>query len=169
MIEEHTPKGLGNPVAIVTEPVSELPVAEKLREMLDALGYTGFANFDLKYTGAGTDFKVFEINLRQGRSNMYVTAAGMNIARLVVERTEGGGEVELCEREHFWHHVPRSVAYAYTDDAELRARAKRLDRAGEETSSLWYPPDLRANPLRLLCVAEQLRRQKKKFRKYAKK
>lgn len=76
------PKGLGNHAAIVTEKLSSLPVAEKIRAMLDDIGYTGFANFDLKYTGKPGEFVVFEVNLRQGRSNMYMTAAGMNIARL---------------------------------------------------------------------------------------
>lgn len=42
MLEEHTPKGLGNHAAIVTEPVSSLPIADKIKDMLEALGYTGF-------------------------------------------------------------------------------------------------------------------------------
>jgi len=48
MLEEHTPKGLGNHAAIVTEPVSSLPIADKIKDMLEALGYTGFSNFDVK-------------------------------------------------------------------------------------------------------------------------
>lgn len=167
MIEEHTPKGLGNHAAIVTEPVSSLPFAAKIRAMLEDMGYTGFSNFDIKYTGEGDDYRVFEINLRQGRSNYYVTSAGLSIARLAAETyTDGGTDCVLCEKEWFWHHVPRSVAYTYTEDDALVARAKALRRAGRESSSLWYPPDLRLNPLRFLCVCETLRRQKGKFRKY---
>lgn len=167
MLEEHTPKGLGNHAAIVTEPLSTLPFAEKIRAMLEDMGYTGFSNFDIKYTGAGDDFRIFEINLRQGRSNFYVTAAGLNIARLAAEVYEDGGDSFFaCERAHFWHHVPKAVAYTYTEDASLVARAKELARAGEETSSLWYKPDLRANPLRLICVCETLRRQFGKFKTY---
>ena len=48
MLEEHTPKGLGNHAAIVTEPVSSLPVAEKIKDLLESIGYTGFSNFDIK-------------------------------------------------------------------------------------------------------------------------
>jgi len=167
MLEEHTPKGLGNHAAIITEPVSTLPFADKIRHMLEDMGYTGFSNFDIKYTGEGDDFRIFEINLRQGRSNYYVTAAGMNIARLAVEMYEDEGDsLELCENEVFWHHVPRSVAYTFTEDASLIARAKALRRAGKESSSLWYAPDLRMNPLRFICVAESLRRQIGKFKKY---
>jgi len=167
MLEEHTPKGLGNHAAIVTEPVSSLPFAEKIRCMLEDLGYTGFSNFDIKYTGQGDDFRIFEINLRQGRSNYYMTSAGLNIARLAAEVYEDEGDsLELCENEHFWHHVPAAVAYTYTEDAALVARAKALKKAGKESSSLWYKPDLRMNPMRLICVCETLRRQFGKFKKY---
>ena len=167
MLEEHTPKGLGNHAAIITEPVSSLPFADKIRAMLEDMGYTGFSNFDIKYTGEGDDFRIFEINLRQGRSNFYMTAAGMNLAKLAVELFEDEGDsLTLCENEHFWHHVPRAVAYTYTEDASLVARAKALKKQGKETSSLWYAPDLVTNPLRLILVAETLRRQFGKYKTY---
>ena len=169
MLEEHTPKGLGNHAAIVTEPVSEFPLADKIKNLLEDLSYTGYSNFDIKLCGDKDkkDFKVFEINLRQGRSNYYVSAAGYNIARLAAEVFDDGQDtLELCDNKVFWHHVPRSVAYKYTEDKELVAEAKKLDSEGREKSSLWYPPDLRFNPLRFLCVAEQLRRQKKKYKIY---
>ena len=167
MIEEHTPKGLGNHAAIVTEPVSSLAIAENIKRMLEDLGYTGFSNFDIKYGRDGEGFRVFEINLRQGRSNFYVTSCGLNIAKLAVEKwDDGGDDCVMNENVHFWHHVPASVAYKYTEDADLAAKAKELAKEGRETCSLLYPYDLRLNPLRFLCVMEQLRRQKKKFKIY---
>ncbi len=170
MLEEHTPKGLGNHAAILTEPVSTLPIADKIRDMLESIGYTGFANFDIKCGDDPKDFRVFEINLRQGRSNFYMTAAGLSTARLAAEVYESDGDTcERCENEVFWHLIPKSVAYSFTDDEELVARAKALTRAGKESSSLWYPADMLKNPLRLICVLEQLRRQKKKYKTYCKK
>ncbi|MBE6625635.1 MAG: ATP-grasp domain-containing protein [Ruminococcaceae bacterium] len=168
MLEEHTPKGLGNHAAIVTEPVSSLPVAEKIKEMLEAMGYTGFANFDIKLReGTEDDFRVFEINLRQGRSNFYLTSAGLNVARLATEVFESEGEdCERVEKSVFWHHIPKKVAYTYTEDAELVKTAKKLAKEGFEYSSVWYKPDLMFNPMRFICVAEQLRRQNKKFKIY---
>ncbi len=170
MLEEHTPKGLGNHAAILTEPVSTLPIADKIKDMLEAIGYTGFANFDIKCGDDPTDFRVFEINLRQGRSNFYMTAAGLSTARLAAEVYESDGDTcEKCENEVFWHLIPKSVAYSFTDDEELVNRAKALTKAGKESSSLWYPADMLKNPLRLICVLEQLRRQKKKYKTYCKK
>jgi len=166
MIEEHTPKGLGNHAAIVTEPVSDLAVAANIKNMLEAIGYTGFSNFDIKHAGGG-DYRVFEINLRQGRSNYYVTGSGMNIARLAVEKWQDGGtDCVMQDNTAFWHHVPAGVAYLYTEDKTLADTAKKLKHSGKSTCSLQYAYDLRGNILRRLCVMEQLRRQRGKFRKY---
>lgn len=168
MLEEHTPKGLGNHAAIVTEPVSSLTIADKIKDMLEELGYTGYANFDIKLReGTDNDFRVFEINLRQGRSNFYLTAAGLNVAYLANEVFESdGNDCNRVENSVFWHHIPKSTAYKYTEDKALVAKAKELARAGRESSSIWYAPDMRFNPLRIVCVLEQLRRQKGKFKKY---
>ena len=168
MLEEHTPKGLGNHAAIVTEPVSSLPIADKIKDMLEALGYTGFSNFDIKLReGTKDDFRVFEINLRQGRSNFYLTSAGLNVAYLANEVYESNGnDCNRVENVVFWHHIPKSTAYKYTEDKALVEKAKKLAREGREYSSVWYTPDMRFNPLRTLCVLEQLRRQKGKFKKY---
>ena len=168
MLEEHTPKGLGNHAAIVTEPVSSLPIADKIKDMLEALGYTGFSNFDIKLReGTKDDFRVFEINLRQGRSNFYLTSAGLNVAYLANEVYESdGNDCNKVENVVFWHHIPKSTAYKYTEDKALVEKAKKLAREGREYSSVWYTPDMRFNPLRIVCVLEQLRRQKGKFKKY---
>ena len=171
MLEEHTPKGLGNHAAIVTEPVSRYPVAQKIKALLEEMKYTGFSNFDIKLNGSAEDgdFRVFEINLRQGRSNYYVTSSGINVAKLAAELfldDADSPEIQTQEDEFFWHHVPRSVAYKYTEDKTLVEKAKKLDREGRSASSLWYKYDLRFNPMRFICVTEQLRRQKKKYKKY---
>lgn len=168
MLEEHTPKGLGNHAAIVTEPVSSLPIADKIKDMLEEIGYTGFANFDIKLReGTKDDFRVFEINLRQGRSNFYLTSAGLNVAYLANEVFESDGDdCSRVKKKVFWHHIPKSTAYRYTEDKELVEEAKKLAKSGKEFSSVWYKPDMRLNPLRIVCVMEQLRRQKSKFKKY---
>ena len=46
-LEEHTPRALGNHAAIITE--YNAPLMEKLKAFLEAIEYTGFANFDIKY------------------------------------------------------------------------------------------------------------------------
>ena len=98
---------------------------------------------------------------------LLLVATGMNIARLVVEKwNDGGTDCVLNKNEVFWHHVPAQVAFTYTEDKDLVARAKALKAQGREACSLLYKPDLMWNPVRYACVLEQLRRQFKKFKTY---
>ena len=95
LLEEHTPKGIGNHAAIITEYDEE--VMTKFKNFLESINYTGFSNFDIKYDTRDNSYKVFEINLRQGRSNYYVTGSGNNIAEYVVKDRVENKELELKE------------------------------------------------------------------------
>ena len=88
LLEEHSPHGIGNHAVILTECDEALEL--KIKTLLEALHFTGFSNFDIKYDSRDGKYKAFEINCRQGRSNYYVTGAGHNIAKMVVQdRVEG--------------------------------------------------------------------------------
>lgn len=166
-LEEHTPKALGNHAAIITEYNEELMT--KLKNLLETIGYTGFANFDIKYDSRDNTYRVFEINLRQGRSNYYVTGAGYNIAQYVVRDrvlNEELGECEMCKTQHFWHSVPRGVVYRFVKDKAFVALAKQLVKQGKETSSFGVKADLRWNPKRYAYYKIHMHRFWKKFKTY---
>ncbi len=167
LLEEHTPKGLGNHAAILTEHHPEL--SEKFTAMLEDLGYVGFSNFDIKYDTRDGSYRAFEINLRQGRSNYYLTASGNNVAEYLV-RDALGEEIEYteCKKEHLWHYIPRGVIKKYVKNKELLERAKTAIKEGRATSSYWYAPDLKTNPRRLAFVVAHLLNQFKKYKKYCK-
>lgn len=167
MVEEHAPTAIGNHAAIVTEDVTNFPMAKKLIGMLENIGYTGFSNFDIKKDGDTDNYLAFEINLRQGRSNYYVTGAGINLAKLIVEKYDDpGDDIQLCTQETYWHVIPSPVAFKYTEDKDLVAKAKKLEKGGRSSSSLEYAYDMHNNPMRWFFVKEQMRRQYKKFAKY---
>ena len=151
LLEEHTPKGLGNHTAVITENHPE--ITDVLIKFLDGIGYMGFSNFDIKYDVRDGKFKVFEVNLRQGRSNYYVTSAGQNIAETVICDRHGAlsGDCEICQNEIFWHTVPKPIIYKYAGK-EMTKKLKSLVRSGKSFSSLWYKKDLK-NPKRLFFVA----------------
>jgi D-aspartate ligase len=140
LLEEHTAKGIGNHAVIITE--DEPQLCEKLRLFLEDIKFTGFSNFDVKYDQRDGKFKVFEINCRQGRSNYYVTGAGHNLARYLVEdRVEGKpGELLVTKNRHLWCVIPKNVAFDYINTA-YHADMKELIGEGKCVNPLYYHAD----------------------------
>ena len=166
LLEEHTPKGIGNHTAILTEYHPE--VMEKIKNFLESVGYVGFSNFDIKFDRRDSKFKAFEINLRQGRSNHYITNAGMNLAALLVSDAKGtlSDATVFVKKQSFWHTVPRKIIYSYIKDEATMETVKKLVREKHCGSALLYPYDLRLNPLRTAFVAVHNHRYYKKYKLY---
>lgn len=140
LLEEHTPHGIGNHAVILTEENEAL--CQKIKGFLEELGFRGFSNFDIKYDQRDGKFKVFEINCRQGRSNYYVTGAGYNIARYLVEDLVEKKDLPLtiANKESLWRVVPRKVAFDYIVP-EYHAKLREQMRANRECNPLFYPKD----------------------------
>ena len=166
LLEEHTPKGLGNHCAIITEKNTEL--MERFKDFLENIGFVGFSNFDIKYDSRDGSFRAFEINVRQGRSNYYVTASGNNIARMIVEDRVLKKPFEgtlFNENEIYWRYVPDKIVKERVD-AALGKKIDDLKRAGRAYSSLRYKFDLKCNLKRRAFVFIHERNHKKKFKTY---
>ena len=164
LLEEHTPHGLGNHAVIVTEPQEEL--LQKVRALLEDLGYVGFSNFDIKYDTRDGKYKFFEINTRQGRSNYYVTGSGFNVAKYFVEDFVYHRDLPfVCAREpHLWMVVPRRVAFTYVKQPENRAAMRRLIREGKWVNPVFLKGDCKLN--RFLRMVKQHFSHYKKYRTY---
>ena len=165
LLEEHSPHGIGNHAVIITE--HDQALEEKIRDLLESLHFTGFSNFDIKYDQRDGKYKAFEINCRQGRSNYYVTGAGHNIARLLVEdRIEGKDkELEITRNRSLWRMVPRKVAFKFTPK-KYHQEMKALIRAGADSHSLVYEKD--ASLKRRLRVMKNHLGNMKRFDQYNK-
>lgn len=140
LLEEHSPHGIGNHAVIVTE--YDEALSEKIRGMLEDLGYVGFSNFDIKFDERDGKYKAFEINCRQGRSNYYVTGSGHNIAEYLVGDLVEGKELPLTvtKNQSLWRMVPRFVAYRFIPK-KYHARMKALVKAGADHHSMEYNRD----------------------------
>jgi D-aspartate ligase len=142
LLEEHTPHGLGNHAIIINE--YDEALMKKMREFLEKIEYTGFSNFDIKYDERDQKFKVFEINLRQGRSNFYVTGSGFNVAKYLVEdyiENKSMG-LTLANTKRLWLVVPKQVAYKYVKDEKAKAQMKQLIKEKKYVNPLFYKGDL---------------------------
>ena len=146
LLEDMRPMGVGNPLAIVSR-VDETVVAEATR-LLEAVGYTGFANFDIKVDPRDGSHVFFEINTRLGRSNYYVTAAGHNVGRLLVEDLVEGrpfpDEVQIARgRDALYTVVPKPILMDYIRDAALRREVAGLYALGCDADPLDYDGERR--------------------------
>jgi D-aspartate ligase len=163
LLEEHQPYGIGNHAVIITEPNDELYA--RFKGLLESLHFTGFSNFDIKYDERDDTYKAFEINCRQGRSNYYVTGAGMNVARSVVsDRIEHEPySFTTCQDETLWMVVPEKVAFDFTPTA-YHERMRALVSAGKVSNPLRYPAE--TGLMHKLRVERNMLRHRSNFETY---
>lgn len=142
LLEEHTPQSIGNYVAIINT-YDEI-LLDQFKVFLEKIGYQGFANFDMKLDMRDGKYKIFETNVRQGRSSFYVTASGYNLAKWLVDDVLYDMKMPLviARKEHLWIQVPKGIVFKYLPNEELRQKAKQLIKAGRCTNSLFYDKDL---------------------------
>jgi D-aspartate ligase len=166
LLEEHTPGALGNPVAIITADDAEV-VAHAVR-LLEGIGWTGFANFDLKVDPRDGRTVFFELNPRLGRSHYYVTAAGRNTVEMYVrEYVEGRPPVDedaWSQPAHLTRLVPAALVRRYVRSARLRSRVRELRRAGRSTHPMWWRVE--RDPRRWAVVALAQLNHVRKFRRH---
>jgi D-aspartate ligase len=109
-------------------------------------------------------YRFFEVNPRIGRNNYYVTAAGANPMRFLVEDRVEGRAVEpvVVEKEILYAIVPHRLLLRYVADPALAAKVKGLIKAGAVAHPLRYAQD--AGPKRVAYVTLALVNQVRKFR-----
>lgn len=141
ILEEHTPEGIGSYAAIINTFDKEL--LDKIRHFLEDIGYIGFANFDLKLDERDGQYKLFEINLRNGRSSYYVSASGHNLMKYVTDDHiyEKSIELTYAKDRHLWLIIPKGVLYKYAQNEKLIEESKQLISEGKWTNSLFYNKD----------------------------
>lgn len=166
LLEDPTPVAVGNYAAILPDYNEE--VFRTIADFLERIGYEGVANFDMKYDIRDHQYKLFEINLRQGRSSYFVTLNGYNLAKYfvddLVEDTEFDGTTVFGRGNKLWLEIPRSIFKRYVADNADKQTALRMLKEGNWGTTLEYAKDM--NPLRWLLIRHMFNIYKKGYRKY---
>lgn len=136
------PNLIGNYSVLVP---AELPdaVAQKYTAFLEKIGYHGLANIDLKRDPRTGRFMTFEINLRPGRTNYFLTANGINVAECFVDdlvlQTPSAHRVRILTGSRMLCEIPKKTtqiaAQAHQEEIAQRFRSGAV-------SSLRYSADL---------------------------
>ncbi len=141
LLEEQTPEGIGNYAAILS--IKDEELMERMKAFLEDVGWEGFSNFDMKYDSRDGQYKLFEMNPRQGRSSFFVTASGYNLAKWLVEDVVEHKEqpLTIADTQHLWMIAPAGIIKKYLKDKDLLAQAKQLMKQGKVTHQLFCRED----------------------------
>ena len=160
VLEYYDPKSVGNYAAVISR--GDDALYARMKAFLEAIGYVGFANIDMKYDRRTGRYLLFEINPRAGRSSYFVRSAGINAMKLFADDVVYGkrGDCVCNHSTALWSNVPRAILDRYVTDPALRAELKRyrMDR------TLFNPADF--NLKRLYRIARVDHAQFKLFRQY---
>lgn len=141
ILEEHTPYGIGNYRAIISEGNEEIYIT--IQNFLENIKYVGFSNFDLKYDYRDKTFKLFEINIRQGRSSYFTTAAGLNMAKYLVDDyiLNSSEKTDYNYNKFLWLHTPIKILKKYVYNKETLNEALKLIKEKKYGYTLKNPKD----------------------------
>ena len=142
LLEEQTPEGIGNYAAILS--VRDDALMAKMKAFLEDVGWEGFSNFDMKFDARTNEYKLFEMNPRQGRSSFFVTASGYNLAKWLVDDVVEHKPLgfTIADAESLWMIAPFGVIRKYLKDPDLLAEAIRLKKQGKVSHQLLCREDL---------------------------
>ena len=164
LLEEHSPEGIGSYAAIINSVDKEL--SERMKNFLEGIGYVGFSNFDMKYDPRDGQYKLFEMNLRQGRSSFFVTAAGYNLAKFLADDVIYNKPMDcvVASNKVLWTIIPKKIIFQYVKDPKVKEEARRLIKEKKFCRSLYYAPD--RNIKRRIYFAQNQMSYYQKYRKY---
>ncbi|WP_208009811.1 hypothetical protein [Nesterenkonia sphaerica] len=164
LLQEHEASAIGNYTAIISR--FNRDVMTQLKDFLEAIGYTGLANFDIKYDPRDDAFKVLEVNVRQGRSSWYATAQGHNLAGYLVEdlihdKRREPGECAFVDEEVLFTVVPQYILRKYVTAPGVRDDVARMIRQKKVRNPLYYSGD--TSVLRRAWLAVRAVRYRRKY------
>lgn len=142
LLEDPTPDAIGNYVAILADYNEE--IYQTIQRFLEEINYTGFANFDMKYDPRDGKYKLFEINLRQGRSSFFVTLSGYNLAKYVTEDRvfqKPFTETVYGNGNMLWLGVPKKIFFKYVKPSEDKTKAEKLLTEKKYGTTIFYKKD----------------------------
>lgn len=141
VLQEHTVTAIGNYTAIITRYNEE--IMNKLKNFLEDINYRGFANFDFKYDTRDGKYKVFEVNIRQGRSSYYITQCGYNMAKLFIDDLiyKKEKDLVLLKDSFLFTVVPKIVLKKFVKNKDINRELRQLIKAKKYGNPLFYKKD----------------------------
>ncbi|WP_317619031.1 carboxylate--amine ligase [Bombilactobacillus folatiphilus] len=170
LLEDPTPAAIGNYMVILPEYNQKL--YDVIQRFLEEIEFTGFANFDMKFDDRDQEFKLFEINLRQGRSSFYVTLNGYNLAQFLIDdyvtKTLDQKPTVYANKNkaqhQLWLGVTSGIFKKYALENQYKEVALELLRQDRYGTTVFYKGDLGIK--RFLLLSYMFNRYRGRFKRY---
>lgn len=147
LLEDPAPAAIGNYVAIIPE--FNQDIYNRVQKFLEEIKFTGYCNFDIKYDTRDGSYKLFEINLRTGRSSFFVTLNGYRLADWVVQdyvfdslKDQDPVYANKDSQSYFlWLGVTPKIFEKYAKDNDVKKHAMQLIHEGRYGDTFWFAKD----------------------------
>lgn len=129
LLEENAPGAIGNYSVIINRENKD--ILDDAKKFLKHVKYIGFANFDIKYNSETGKYNFFEINVRLGRSNYYLTGSGYNYTKYLVDEYVYNKKFDsevIATNKILYSIVPFYIIKKYVKDKKLVEEAKNLKK-----------------------------------------
>ena len=129
-LQEHKSDLVGNAALLINgyNEYSDNNIIERITKLAKKIGITGFAEFDLKYDKKTSDYKLLEINPRQGRSSYYLTSLGSNLIDILKRDLIDNEDLkyEYLNKEVLLSFVPKGIIKKYVVNTKYKTKALSL-------------------------------------------
>lgn len=145
-LQERTKTAVGNCTVLINgfdEHGYKEEIVDKLKNFLQSINYTGFAEFDLKYDYRDKKYKVLEINPRQARSSYYLTFCGYNLVKYLIDDVIYNKKKEyvLIKDKAVLSFVPKYIIKKYVTNDVLSSEINNLIKKKRIVNPLKYKRD----------------------------
>lgn len=129
-LQEHKSDLVGNAAILINgyNEFNDKDIVKRIVKLAEKIGIVGFAEFDLKYDKRVNDYKLLEINPRQGRSSYYLTKVGCNLIdilkRDLIDKEKL--DYEYLNKEILLSFVPKKIIKKYVVNEKYRKKALSL-------------------------------------------
>ncbi len=118
-------------------------VIEDLKETLESLRYHGFIHFKFLYNKSNKKYEVIDVNPRQSRSSYYLTFAGYNLVKYLVDDLiyEKNLEYTFADKKVCLSFVSKQIINKYVKSEKLKQEINKLYSEKEYVNPIKYRKD----------------------------
>ncbi|MBR5662885.1 MAG: hypothetical protein IKX00_04485 [Bacilli bacterium] len=131
-LQEHNPSMVGNAAVVINGynsfKIDTTSIVEDIKNFMNSISYSGFAEFDLKYDERDGKFKVLEINARQGRCSYYICPLGFNLVKILVDDLVYNKKMDFkyLNKKSMLTFVKKSIIKKYIKNYDYKKEALQL-------------------------------------------